>query len=110
MNAKIVLVTMDSVLTNLLNMSVSVIQALISPPTVGMVYVTLFILIKNFTFKVFLLVNMTIGHLFTCFLFLIPESNECLSNPCVNGTCNDLLNMFNCSCEDGFNGTLCDHG
>ena len=47
MNAKIVLVTMDSVLTNLLNMSVSVIQALISPPTVGMVNVTLLNYLKN---------------------------------------------------------------
>ena len=47
MNAKIVLVTMDSVLTNLLNMSVSVIQALISPPTVGMVNVTLLYFLRN---------------------------------------------------------------
>ena len=69
MNAKIVLVTMDSVLTNLLNMSVSVIQALISPPTVGMVNVTLLYFLKKFPFIFFLLVNMTIGHLFTCFLF-----------------------------------------
>lgn len=33
--------------------------------------------------------------------------NECLSNPCVNGVCLDLINQYSCFCVSGFNGTNC---
>ena len=42
-----------------------------------------------------------------CFL-LFSEINECASNPCVNGSCTDALNLFVCSCNDGFEGVHCD--
>ena len=36
-------------------------------------------------------------------------ADDCASNPCLNGgTCNDLLNNFNCSCPDGFSGPQCE--
>lgn len=41
----------------------------------------------------------------------IPESNECLSNPCLNGAaCKTIFNGFLCVCEPGFNGSLCEIG
>ena len=41
----------------------------------------------------------------------LADINECESNPCVNnGTCNDRINGFNCSCPPGFNGSRCEKG
>ena len=41
----------------------------------------------------------------------LADINECDSNPCVNnGTCNDRINGFNCSCPPGFNGSRCEKG
>ena len=37
------------------------------------------------------------------------DINECFSSPCLNGTCNDMVNMFSCTCHDGYDGTICDH-
>ena len=43
--------------------------------------------------------------------FSSTETNVCVSEPCQNnGTCNDYENMFNCTCAEGFNGTLCETG
>ena len=39
---------------------------------------------------------------------IFSEINECASNPCVNGSCTDALNLFVCSCNDGFEGVHCD--
>ncbi|CAH1253081.1 VWDE [Branchiostoma lanceolatum] len=36
------------------------------------------------------------------------EVDECQSNPCVNGTCTDLVNGYNCTCAEGYIGTRCD--
>lgn len=37
--------------------------------------------------------------------------NECDSNPCQhNGTCVDLFDAFNCSCQEGYTGTQCEIG
>ncbi|XP_035689592.1 von Willebrand factor D and EGF domain-containing protein-like [Branchiostoma floridae] len=36
------------------------------------------------------------------------EPDECQSSPCVNGTCTDLLNGYNCTCAEGYIGTRCD--
>ena len=35
--------------------------------------------------------------------------DECLSTPCQNNaTCYDGVNMFTCSCDDGYEGGLCE--
>ena len=50
--------------------------------------------------------------LFSNFLcFVMTEIDECLSNPCLhNGTCTDLLNDVNCTCEVGYTGDRCETG
>ena len=35
--------------------------------------------------------------------------NECFSNPCVNGICVDMEDGFECRCDLGYNGTLCEN-
>ena len=41
-------------------------------------------------------------------MIVIPESDECLSNPCLNGaTCIDFFNGFQCRCAPGWEGILC---
>ncbi|KAI8498260.1 hypothetical protein Bbelb_242040 [Branchiostoma belcheri] len=35
------------------------------------------------------------------------EIDECQSNPCHNGTCIDLINGFNCTCDDDHVGEFC---
>ena len=42
---------------------------------------------------------------------LLTELNECESDPCVNNaTCNDLVNMYNCTCMPGWTGPICETG
>ena len=36
------------------------------------------------------------------------QHHTCTKNPCVEGTCNLIENGFNCTCQEGFGGTLCD--
>ena len=36
------------------------------------------------------------------------DIDECLSYPCVNGVCNNLLNDYNCTCYAGYTGKNCD--
>ena len=43
--------------------------------------------------------------------FLIPDINECSSNPCQNGAqCVDAVNMYTCNCVPGYEGTHCETG
>jgi hypothetical protein len=42
--------------------------------------------------------------------FDIVDIDECLSSPCVHGTCKDNLNGYTCTCNHGYTGTDCDIG
>ena len=37
------------------------------------------------------------------------EVDECESNPCHNGVCDDLVGDFKCECISGFYGRLCEY-
>lgn len=41
-------------------------------------------------------------------LMCILDGNQCISNPCVNGTCVDLYQSYACRCIPGFEGKHCD--
>ena len=41
-----------------------------------------------------------------CFTYL--DIDECTSSPCLDGTCTDLVNSFECQCEEGWTGEVCD--
>ena len=40
----------------------------------------------------------------------ISDIDECQSSPCVHGKCTDLRNMYTCTCDAGYTGTLCETG
>ena len=37
------------------------------------------------------------------------ELNECLSIPCLNGSCQDRINGFQCVCHKGYTGLICEN-
>ena len=42
---------------------------------------------------------------------LSPEIDECLSDPCANGgNCSDQLGAFQCACQAGYGGDICQVG
>ncbi|KAL2097933.1 hypothetical protein ACEWY4_007140 [Coilia grayii] len=42
------------------------------------------------------------------FWTVYKDGNQCNPNPCVNGTCMDKFQSFECSCSPGFEGKYCD--
>ena len=38
------------------------------------------------------------------------ELNECESLPCVHGSCKDLINDYNCTCDPRYTGKDCNVG
>ena len=42
--------------------------------------------------------------------YVVSDVNECKSNPCVNGECEDKVNGYKCHCLSGWEGTLCKDG
>ncbi len=43
-------------------------------------------------------------------IWLFAEIDECDSSPCLNGQCEDQVNGYDCICQPGWTGTLCDVG
>ena len=44
---------------------------------------------------------------------VLTDVNECEGDPCLNingGTCNDIVNGYNCSCREGFTRNRCETG
>ena len=52
------------------------------------------------------------GKFISEFLFSLSTAvDHCFSNPCANnGTCNNSLHGYRCSCPEGFTGSLCEEG
>ena len=44
------------------------------------------------------------------YVYVYTELDECLSGPCLNGNCTDILNGYTCSCSEGFTGLQCEIG
>lgn len=42
--------------------------------------------------------------------YQVSDIGECVSSPCVHGTCTDQLNSYTCQCQPGYTGTNCDIG
>ena len=43
------------------------------------------------------------------FMSLCLDIDECMSSPCVYGRCNDLISAFQCVCQIGYDGILCNN-
>ena len=42
---------------------------------------------------------------------MLIDINDCENSPCANGgTCEDLVDNFECTCAEGYTGPTCDEG
>ncbi|XP_041473393.1 hyalin-like isoform X2 [Lytechinus variegatus] len=44
----------------------------------------------------------------SCDISITVDTDQCLSSPCINGVCIDRVNSFECICDPGFDGPICD--
>ena len=54
--------------------------------------------------------SLQVGKLISLILILVSfflDINECQPDPCVNGTCIDQINGYNCTCNAGYTGRNC---
>lgn len=52
---------------------------------------------------------MTCVFLFNFFeIIYVSDIDECESNPCIHGDCEDLVNGYECICDVGVTGERCD--
>lgn len=52
-----------------------------------------------------------IDYSLTCFVLMSPDGNQCKSSPCLNqGSCQDHLGFYSCTCDSGFTGRNCEIG
>ncbi len=40
---------------------------------------------------------------------MFSDGDECLSTPCLHGTCVDEVNEYRCECVNGYDGLQCDN-
>ena len=56
-------------------------------------------------------VKCILSAIFSLFVILLLDMDECYSLPCLNGgACLQGVGMFTCHCSPGYTGTICDAG
>ena len=45
-----------------------------------------------------------------CMTTFFTDTDDCASEPCEHGSCTDGVDSFTCSCDEGYEGPLCEIG
>ena len=48
------------------------------------------------------------SNMFIVIIWFVANPDECASNPCAHGVCEDFINLYVCTCDPGYAGTNCD--